>query len=153
MYIHIKLQKMNTLIHSDRSRSVVASAGSQLRGVDYNGHREASGVQQCQSTGEPQGQGSLVGCCLWGRTESDTTGATQQQPQCQSLSCVGLFVTPRSVTHQAPLSMGFSTQLYWSGLPFPSPEDLPNLGIQPGSPALQADSLVSEPQGRSLGSF
>ena len=67
--------------------------------------------------------------------------------------CVGLCVTPRTVAHQAPLSVGFSTQQYWSGLPFPSPEDLPNPGIEPGSPALQADSLVSEPQGRSLGSF
>ena len=56
-------------------------------------------------------------------------------------------------SYQAPLSVGFSTQQYWSGLPFPSPEDLPNPGIEPGSPALQADSLVSEPQGRSLGSF
>ena len=62
-------------------------------------------------------------------------------------------MTPRTVAHQAPLSVGFSTQQYWSGLPFPSPEDLPNPGIEPGSPALQADSLVSEPQGRSLGSF
>ena len=62
-------------------------------------------------------------------------------------------MTPRTVAHQAPLSVGFSTQQYWNGLPFPSPEDLPNPGIEPGSPALQADSLVSEPQGRSLGSF
>ena len=60
---------------------------------------------------------------------------------------------PWTVAHQASLSMEFSRQEYWSGLPFPSPEDLPNPGIEPGSPALQADSLVSEPQGRSLGSF
>ena len=76
-----------------------------------------------------------------------------KQGKCSSFSRVRLFEIPGTVVHQAPLSMGFSTQLYWSGLPFPSPEDLPNLGIQPGSPALQADSLVSEPQGRSLGSF
>ena len=43
--------------------------------------------------------------------------------------------------------MGFSRQKYWSGLPFPSPEDLPNPGIEPGSPALQADALSSEPPG------
>ena len=60
------------------------------------------------------------------------------------LSCVQLFVTPQIVAFQAPLSMGFSRQEYWSGLPFPSPEDLPNPGIEPGSPALQADSLLSE---------
>ena len=51
------------------------------------------------------------------------------------------------VSHQAPLSMGFSRQEYWSGLPFPSPEDLPKPGTESGSPALQADSLWSEPQG------
>ena len=49
---------------------------------------------------------------------------------------------------QVPLSMRFSRQEYWSGLPFPSPEDLPDPGIKPGSPALQADSLPFELQGR-----
>ena len=53
---------------------------------------------------------------------------------------VGLFVTPWTVAHQAPLSMGFSKQEYWSGLPFPSAGDLPHPGIGPGPPALQADS-------------
>ena len=62
----------------------------------------------------------------------------------KSLSRVQLFVTPWSVACQAP-SMGFSRQEYWSGLPFPSPEDLPDPGIEPGSPALQADTLPSEP--------
>ena len=52
------------------------------------------------------------------------------------LSHVRLFATPQIVTYQAPPSMGFSRQEYWSGLPFPSPEDLPNPGIEPGSPAL-----------------
>ena len=49
----------------------------------------------------------------------------------KSLSGVRLFVTPWTVAHQAPPSMGFSRQAYWSGLPFPSPGDLPNLGIEP----------------------
>ena len=49
---------------------------------------------------------------------------------------------------QAPLSMGFLRQEYWSGLPFPSPGDLPDPGIEPGSPALQADSLLSETSGK-----
>ena len=61
------------------------------------------------------------------------------------LSCVRLFATPWTVAHQAPPSMGFSRQEYWSGLPFPSPGDLPNPGIEPRSPALQADYLTSEP--------
>ena len=61
------------------------------------------------------------------------------------LSCVGLFVTAWTVAHQAPLSMGSFIHEYWSGLPFPSPRDLPNPGIEPAplaSPALQADSLL-----------
>ena len=62
-------------------------------------------------------------------------------------SRIWLFATPQTVAHQAPLSMGFSRQVYWSGLPFPTPEDLPNPGIEPGSLALQADSLLSELQG------
>ena len=63
------------------------------------------------------------------------------------LSCVQLFATPWIVALQAPPSMGFSRQEYWSGLPFPSSGDLPNPGVEPWSPALQADSLSSEPQG------
>ena len=59
----------------------------------------------------------------------------------ESLSPVQLFVTPWTVAFQAPLSTGFPRQKYWSGLPFPSPGDLPNLGIKTVSPALQADSL------------
>ena len=62
------------------------------------------------------------------------------------LSCVWLFATPWTVAFQAPPSMGFSRQEYWNGLPFPSPGDLPNPGIEPGSSTLQADSLLSEPQ-------
>ena len=62
----------------------------------------------------------------------------------KSLSHVQLFATPWTVAHQASLSTGFSRQEYWSGLPFPSPGDLPNPGIEPGSPALQADALTSE---------
>ena len=60
------------------------------------------------------------------------------------LSHVQLFATPWTVAHQAPQSMEFSRQEYWSGVPFPSPGDLPNPGIEPGSPALQADTLPSD---------
>ena len=66
----------------------------------------------------------------------------------KSLSCVLLFVTPWTVAYQAPLSMEFSRQQCWSGLPFPSLGDLPNPGIKPGSPALHADTLPSEPPGK-----
>ena len=58
------------------------------------------------------------------------------------------FATPQIVAHQAPLSMGFSRQEYWSGLPFPFPRHLPTPGIKPGSPALQTDALPSEPPGK-----
>ena len=62
------------------------------------------------------------------------------------LSCVQLFATLWTVVCQAPPSMGFSRQEYWSGLRFSSPGDLPDTGIKPRSPALWADSLPCEPQ-------
>ena len=57
-------------------------------------------------------------------------------------------MTPGTVAHQAPPSTGFSRQAYWSGLPFPSSGDLPDPGIEPRSPALQADALTSDPPGK-----
>ena len=71
----------------------------------------------------------------------------------KSLSCVWFFAIPWTVAYQAPLSMGFSRQEYWSGLPLPSPGDLPDPGMKPGSPALQADSLPSEPLEKSSSMF
>ena len=70
----------------------------------------------------------------------------------KSYNGVRLFVTPWTVAHQAPPSMGFSKQEYWSGLPLPPPGDLPGPGIEPRSPALQADTLTSEPPGKPNGS-
>ena len=67
-----------------------------------------------------------------------------------SHSVVSDFVTPWTVAHQAPLSMEFPRQESWSGMPFPSPRDLPDPGIEPGPPELQADSLPSEPPGKLL---
>ena len=64
------------------------------------------------------------------------------------LSGVRLFATPWTIAYQAPLSMGFLRQEYWSGLPFPSPGDLPNPGIEPRSSTFQADTLTSEPPGK-----
>ena len=74
----------------------------------------------------------------------------------RACSVVSDSVTPRSVVRQALRFMGFSRQEYWNGLPFPSPGDVPDPGIKPGSPALQVDSLSSEPPGKpkeSPGSF
>ena len=62
-------------------------------------------------------------------------------------SCPTL-ATPWTVAYQASPSMGFSRQEYWSGLPFPSPGDLPDPGIEPKSPTLEADALTSEPPGK-----
>ena len=108
--------------------------------------------------GESQGWGSLVVCCLWGHTESDTTEQLtlctvernhlsrlfNRQSLCphaqfssvQSLSRVRLFAIPWTVVYQTSLSMGFSRQEYWSGVPFPSPGDPRDPGIEPRSPAL-----------------
>ena len=76
------------------------------------------------------------------------SNSKKERKKVKSLSRVRLFATPWTVAYQAPLSMGFSRQECWSGLPFPSPGDLPDPGIKPGSPALQADVLPSEPPGK-----
>ena len=68
-------------------------------------------------------------------------------PQCL------LFATPWTIAHQAPLSMKFSRQEYWSGYPFPTPGNPPDSSIEPGSPALQVNSLPSEPQGNTLDTY
>ena len=68
----------------------------------------------------------------------------------QSLSHVRLFVNPWTVALQAPLSMEFSRQGYWSGLPFPSPGDIPDPGIKPGSPALACGFFTAEPPGKPM---
>ena len=85
----------------------------------------------------------------WGRGRGE-----QLRPLCslkkgkRSRSVVSDSATPWTVAHQAPPSMEFSRQEYWSGLPFPSLGDLPNPGIKPGPPTLQEDSLPSEPLGK-----
>ena len=84
-------------------------------------------------------------CCI-----TQGTQITDSVTTCEvkSLSRVRLFATPWTVAYETPLSMGFSRQECWSGLPFPSPGDLPDPGIKLGSPALQADALPSEPPGK-----
>ena len=86
------------------------------------------------------------------RYAEDTTFMAEIEEELNSLlmkvkllSCVQLFATPWTVAYQAPPSVGFSRQEYWSGFPFPSSGDLPDPGIEPRSPALQADALPSEP--------
>ena len=79
--------------------------------------------------------------CRW-KIKSWSLKGLWDVPKVKSLSRVQLFVTPWTVGYQPPPSMGFSRQEYWSGLPFPSPGDLPDPGIKPGSPALQADTFT-----------
>ena len=90
---------------------------------------------------------------LWGQSMKEMCGCRKGVPTSdhqtlrqESVHCVPLFATP--VAHQAPLSMGFCKQEYRSGEPLLSPGDLPNPGIEPGSPTLQVFSLPSEPPGR-----
>ena len=118
--------------------------------------------------GKSHGWWSLAGYSPWGRKSwtqlSDSTATTYNsnfmlftsehvdlyslKVKVKLLSRVQLFATPWTVAYQAPPSMGFSRQEYCSGLPFPSPGELPNPRIEPGSPALQTDALPSEPPGK-----
>ena len=86
----------------------------------------------------------------WVAQECHETERTNEWKKEKSLSYVWLFVTPWTVGHQAPPSMEFSRQEYWNGLPFPSVVVLPNPGIEPRSPTLQADVLLSEPPGNPM---
>ena len=86
--------------------------------------------------------GVMYGCENW-------TIKKAVKAKAKLLSCARLFATPWTVAYQAPQSMGFSRQEYWSGVPFPSPGDLPDPGIEPGSRTLQADALPSKPPGKS----
>ena len=79
---------------------------------------------------------------------AECVGYSTQFVCVKSLSRVRLFEILWTIARQAPPSMGFPGQEYWSGLPFPSSGDLPNPGIKPGSRALQADALSSEPPGK-----
>ena len=115
--------------------------------------------------GESQGRGSLVGCRLWGRTELDTTEATQQQQQqLKSPELASRFFTTSAtwvalkINNQMQFlqncksiqSMDFSRPGYWNGQRIRSPAYLLDPGIEPGSPALQADSLSTELSGKPL---
>ena len=86
----------------------------------------------------------MIYCC----TDVKVVESFQEGSEVKSLNGVQFFVTPWTVAHQAPPPTEFSRQEYWSGLPFPSPGDLPYPGIKPRSPALQADALPSEPPGK-----
>ena len=96
--------------------------------------------------------------CMHAQSHLTLCNSMDCRPPCSSIRDGGLvtkscptLVTPWTVACQAPLSMGFSSQEHWSGLPFPSPGDLLDSGAKPGCPALEADSLLTELQGKSHG--
>ena len=133
-------------------------------------HHQLNGHEFEQTLGDSEGQGSLACYSPRGHKESDMTeqlnrglgSIIDHSPFWLYLMigvtvCIGgggglvaksypTLVIPWTLAYQAPLSMGFSRQEYWSGLPFPSPGDFPDPGIKPRSPALQADSLPTELQ-------
>ena len=121
-----------------------------------NGHKSE------QTAGNSEGQGSLACCSLWEGRELDVTQWVNSNnmakyvivavPSCSvACSCVQLFVTPCTVLGKAPLSMEYSRQGCWSGLPFPSPGDLPNPGNECASlvsPALAGRFFTTELHGK-----
>ena len=109
-------------------------------GENYDADSSGSAIKSCHMENYKSFEKQfLARCGSWYR---------QRKVKVKSLSRVRLFATPWTVAYQAPPSMGFSRLECWSGLPFPSPGDLPDPGIEPGSPALQADTLSSEPPGK-----
>ena len=127
----------------------VLSFFSLTRVVFLSQFNHSSGVQSRQSAAHSRGsrEQGCGGCpfsLLLASLACPLPGPSLQPAlllHAQSLSRVQLFATPWTIPHQAPLSMGFPRQEYWSGLPFPSPGDLPNPGIGPMSPVWQTSSL------------
>ena len=111
-------------------------------------HLSLTPLAHTGSQGAPGPEVSLLAKTACGSGQQSWELTAQEQSKCQLLSHIRLFATQLTVTCQAPLSMGFSRQEYWSGWPCPSPGDLPDPGIEPGSPALQGDSFLTEPPGK-----
>ena len=119
----------------------------------------AKSLQSCPTLCDPMDSsppGSPVPGILQARTLEwvaiSFSNAWNWKVKVKSLSCVQLSATPWTAAFQAPPSVGFSRQEYWSGLPCPPPGDLPNPGIESGSPALLTDTLPSEPLGKPFNS-
>ena len=117
--------------------------------------QQTLGKPWCLQRLRPLKKESIVTLIMWGpKGDSSSDGQTAVLVSAfewvcvRSLSPVWLFATSWTVAYQASPSVGFSRQEYWSGLPFPSPGDPPDPGIEPRSPTLQADALPSEPPGK-----
>ena len=121
-----------------KARGLEAPAGPGAQGWGGAGNKDSTQTRLKAATG-PRVPGHIQG------SQKTITSAPRQECS-DAPSCLTLC-DPWTVAHQAPLSMGFSRQEYWSGLLCPSPGDLPNPGIKPQAHALQADSLPSKPRG------
>ena len=119
--------------------------GSSAQGISQAGGLERAAISLSRGPSQPGDRTPWLLHPLHWRVDSLLLRVTVK-----SLSRDGLFAILWTVAHQAPPSMGFCRQEYWSGVPFPSPGDLPNPGTEPRSPALQADALTSEPPGKPL---
>ena len=128
--------------------------------------RAGSGEHKCASLADKHlswcgpGSGAIFCCsklCLWGKRKYSLVQILMHFPSicccCLVAKSCPTFTTPWTVAHQVPLSMGFLRQDYWSGLPFPSPEDLPNVGIEPMSPALAGIFFTPESPGKPLSKY
>ena len=116
--------------------------GPSVRGVSQARILEWAAMSSSRGSSQLRDQTHV--CCIVGRfftTEPPGKPSTLDAGVLSHLSHVQLFVTPWTVAHQVTLSMDFSRQEYWSGLPFPPPGDLPDPGMEPSFPALQVDSL------------
>ena len=113
-------------------------------------HRHPQALQQPRGFAVLPESGGAVGEHHQPRTAAERLkrASPSRGDAVKLLSHVRLFAIPRTVAYQAPPSMGFPRKEYWSGLPFPSPGNLPDSGIRPGSPTLQSDTLPSEPPGK-----
>ena len=141
---------MNECLVAQSCLTLCDSMNCSLSGSSVHGILQARILEWVAIPSSTQGLNpGLLGCIA---CKVFTNWATREAQllKTKSLSHVRLFATPWTATCQAPQSMWFSRQEYWSGLPFPSPGDLPNPGIELRSPAMPADTLLSEPPGKPI---
>ena len=113
--------------------------GSSAHGIFQARALECIAIFFCKGSSRPRDRSQvshIAGRCFTVWATRETIRRIYRKVKVKSLSCVWVFATPWTVTYQVPLSMGFSRKEYWSGLPFPSPGDLPNPGIELVSPTL-----------------
>ena len=124
--------------------------GSSVHGIFQARILEWVAISFSRRSSQPRDQSCLSSVSCIGRWDLHPQRHLESPYYITKVKVKSDSVSPWAVAHQTPPSMGFFRQEYWSGLPFPSPGDLPDPGIEPGSPALQVDALPSEPPGKSL---